>query len=101
MIFFLGPRGQRSEGSRSKITLIKVKGHMVEGYQAMESYITDFYCNNVLALHACPRPSLKVSSLIAYDNGADRITERGQRTNSLGRRGFDRITNRLTQICPK
>ncbi len=52
--------------------------------------------------HARFRPFIKVNSLIAYDNGADRITERvivknqGHRLNALGRRGCDGITHTLT-----
>ena len=50
----------------------------------------------ILVFRTGLRASIKVNSLIAYDNGADRITERVImskikviRTNGLGRRGCD------------
>ena len=46
--------------------------------------------------HAHLRPFIKVNSLIAYDNGDDRITDRfikGRGTNGQGRRGCDEITD--------
>ena len=47
-----------------------------------------FRFHYVLVLYGHLRPSIKVNSLIAYDNGADR-----SKTNSLGRRGCVGITD--------